>query len=93
MSDKVLYARLIEDDHLFKAGTEFIVEHQDDGFYTDEPFYSGTVTYNGGRYHIASHWDKVKLISETEYTGKVIYNKEFASGEKEDEWWEYTKYP
>ncbi len=31
------------------AGTEFTVETEDDGFYTDNPFYSGWVKNQKGR--------------------------------------------
>lgn len=39
----------LKQDYLdFKKGTEFTVDNQDDGFYTDHPFYQGWITDKKG---------------------------------------------
>lgn len=83
------YVELIEDVYPFLKGTQFKVEHEDDGMYSLCDFFGGTVLVDGVNYSISCEWEECKYIDASEFKGLVF--KELL--EPDEEWWEYTKYP
>lgn len=84
--------RLIRDSYPFLSGTEFVVTGGDDGFWTHNPFYSGSVFAKGRERRIAAGRDKCKLIKPEEYTGKVLLNVDFLNPKPMTEYEAYKEW-
>jgi len=85
------YAQLTKDHYPFLKGTQFKIESEDDGMYSLNDFFSGP-TKTGGI--VTCPWNKCEYIEDREYTGAELIDDYFSSPEnqKEEQWWEYTKY-
>ena len=82
------YGRLNRDTAYFLKGTEFEITNEDEGFWSGNPFYQGRID----GMLLSYDQDTVDIIYDNTFTNKIIKSPP-SPYDKQDEWWEYTKYP
>ena len=82
------FIRLNSDSWPFKKGTEFISTSSDDGMFSLNPTYSGTLELNGLKIYHCFDAEKCDIITANEYTGKVLAYKEKSRPMTMEEFWE-----
>lgn len=85
------FGRLNQDTAYYLKGTEFQILNEDDGMWSNNPFYAGRLD---GRY-VSFDGDKVNVIYDDSYTGKILPNHEFINSiePEKEQWWQYVDYP
>lgn len=81
------FGRLNKDTYLFLKGTEFEITNEDDGFWSNNPFYGGPLD---GEYH-SFDMEYVDIIEADEFLNVVIKAPEIIY--EKEQWWEYVNYP
>lgn len=81
------FGRLNKDTYHFLKGTEFEITNEDDGFWSNNPFYSGLL--DGRQYSFDMEY--VDIISNDEFLNVVIKAPEIIY--EKEQWWEYVNYP